>query len=270
LQDLKSKLDMLSSVYLDKLQNVDEKEEKWKSLEEKSKEILQNNPHEIIKLNIGGTLFETKPSTLLSVPDTLFSQILTNRTNNSEEIFIDRNPQLFVYLLEYLRTGNLNVKRLKKKILYEECLEEAKYYGINQLSSSIKNKVSEVKFVKFETNGLYPGSPSSITVISDRNLGSAILTNSPGWMIVEFDSQVEFDQLEIGGYTGEGWNYPTGYGAGGNISTSTDKKNWNVVGTIPTGFGNTIMKVKLTSSCARYIKFESNTWLSVGFLNILL
>ena len=217
---LKEKLDLLSSQYCDKFIEVDMKEEKWKELEVKSKQIMEQNGNEIVKLNVGGKIFLTKISTLLSSPDTLFSKLLI--AGNSSEIFLDRSPKIFAFILEFLRTRKINVKRLRLKELYDECLEEADFYGISDMF--VKKNLKNTNFIKMEVSSFYHNSPTSVTVLQDRNLNSAILTNSPGWLIIHFEEETVVEEIEIGGYTGDiAWNYELGYGTGGNVSTSLDK-----------------------------------------------
>jgi hypothetical protein len=264
---LKEKLNLLSTTYLDKLENVDKQEEKWKLLEDRAKEILQQNPEEIIRLNVGGTLFTTRTVTLLSAPNSLFTKLLAERRAGKDDLFIDRCPELFSYVLQFLRTGKINIKKLKKEELYEDFLEEAKYF---EIFLSKNQSPKEVKLSAFSVNSFYTGSPSSLTVLEDRNLNSAILTNSPGWMILELDKECDIEEIEIGGYTGDqAWNNPTGYGAGATISTSSNKSTWTTVGSIPSGFGNKIMNAKLTSTYGKFIKFECNSWLAIGFVNVI-
>lgn len=265
---LKEQLEQISNQYADKFKEIDIKEEKWKELEVKSKHIMEQNGNEIIKLNVGGKIFITKVSTLLSSPDTLFSKLLT--AGNSSDIFLDRSPKIFAFILEFLRTRKLNVKRLKLKELYDDCLEEANYYGISDMIEK-KKILKNINFIKMEVSSLYANSPSSVTVLQDRNLNSAILTNSPGWLLVEFDEETDVEEIEIGGYTGETqWNYELGWGTGGTVSTSLDKNSWVLVGSIPNGFGNKIISFKVKKTDAKYLKLTSTNWLAVGFLNIKL
>lgn len=60
----------------------------------------------IISFNIGGRIFQTTKSTIESRPDTLLSMLYRHNTTN-EDIFIDRDPKLFRWILYYYRTGAL-------------------------------------------------------------------------------------------------------------------------------------------------------------------
>ena len=77
-----------------------------------------------------------------------------------------------------------------------------------------------------------------------------------------------FDGLEIGGYDGQPNEWYVGNGRDAKISTSKDKKNWTLVGSIPYTYGASIINITLSKSTAKFIKFESNGLLGIGFLDI--
>ncbi|CAG8646433.1 15688_t:CDS:2 [Racocetra fulgida] len=66
-----------------------------------------------IILNVGGIKYETYRSTLISYPDTLLGTMFANRNVellnpiNEKEYFIDRDGNLFRYIIQYYRTGKL-------------------------------------------------------------------------------------------------------------------------------------------------------------------
>jgi hypothetical protein len=61
--------------------------------------------NDIIKLNVGGTRMETLKSTLIQLPffESMLSRWLSSRSDDSEELFVDYNPVLFMHLLDKLR-----------------------------------------------------------------------------------------------------------------------------------------------------------------------
>ncbi|PIA61611.1 hypothetical protein AQUCO_00300851v1 [Aquilegia coerulea] len=82
-----------------------------------------------IKLNVGGKLFETTISTLLSAgPDSLLAALSARERDNENPVFIDRDPEIFSVLLYLLRTSHLpsTARRFSK----QELTEEALYYGV--------------------------------------------------------------------------------------------------------------------------------------------
>lgn len=57
-------------------------------------------------INVGGTRFETTLATIASKPDTMVEMLLKHHVSG-EELFIDRNPRLFEWVLYWYRTGVL-------------------------------------------------------------------------------------------------------------------------------------------------------------------
>lgn len=64
-----------------------------------------------VALNVGGKIFTTTKSTLRAIPDSKLDKIITGRfpviKDENENIFLDRNPDYFQYVLEFLRDGSI-------------------------------------------------------------------------------------------------------------------------------------------------------------------
>jgi len=92
----------------------------------------------IIRLNVGGTIFQTWKSTIerLSYFKTLFDPSYKYKITKDKDgnIFIDRDPKLFAYILNYLRNNNMKQfnKYYKKRIDLED---ELNYYGLDILKT---------------------------------------------------------------------------------------------------------------------------------------
>ncbi|KAI6217326.1 BTB domain-containing protein [Aphelenchoides fujianensis] len=88
---------------------------------------------ELVHLNVGGQRFSTSKSTLTWVPETFFTTLLSGRIASVEDEsgakFIDRDPELFRRILNYLRTKQVDLSNVSPKML----LHEAQYYGITPL-----------------------------------------------------------------------------------------------------------------------------------------
>ena len=83
--------------------------------------------HEIVRLNVGGTRFYTTRQTLLaSSHPNFFHGLLSGRMSTAMDetgaYFIDRDPEPFPAVLNYLRTNNWEGSK--------KALEEAKFYGV--------------------------------------------------------------------------------------------------------------------------------------------
>ena len=61
----------------------------------------------IVKINIGGVQYATSLSTLkMSKSSSLLSRLLDAKLDENSAIFIDRNPQYFSHVLDYMRSVN--------------------------------------------------------------------------------------------------------------------------------------------------------------------
>ncbi|XP_053124602.1 SH3KBP1-binding protein 1 isoform X2 [Hemicordylus capensis] len=88
---------------------------------------------ELVQLNVGGRRFSTSRQTLTWVPDSFFSSLLSGRISTLKDergaIFIDRDPEVFASILNFLRTKELDIRRTNVSLL----LHEAQFYGITPL-----------------------------------------------------------------------------------------------------------------------------------------
>uniref|UniRef100_A0A8C9XG15 BTB/POZ domain-containing protein KCTD3 n=1 Tax=Sander lucioperca TaxID=283035 RepID=A0A8C9XG15_SANLU len=88
---------------------------------------------DIIHLNVGGKRFSTSRQTLMWVPDSFFSSLLSGRISTLKDetgaIFIDRDPSLFATILNFLRTKELYPRSISVHML----MHEAEFYGITPL-----------------------------------------------------------------------------------------------------------------------------------------
>ena len=84
---------------------------------------------EIIELNVGGTIYTTLKSTLTAVGG-IFPHMLEHPENwpkdNQGRIFLDRNPNRFRILLDWLR----NKDRTFKYRITSDMKEEMEYFGL--------------------------------------------------------------------------------------------------------------------------------------------
>ncbi|XP_029444443.1 BTB/POZ domain-containing protein KCTD8 [Rhinatrema bivittatum] len=92
---------------------------------------------DVVELNVGGQVYVTKHSTLLSIPESTLSNMFSK--NNAKELprdnrarfFIDRDGFLFRYVLDYLRDKQLSLPdHFPEK---ERLLREAEYFQLADL-----------------------------------------------------------------------------------------------------------------------------------------
>lgn len=99
---------------------------------------------DVIGLNVGGMTFVTTTTTLM-VPDSYFASRLSGRIPSGAEVdgamFIDRDGEIFKYVLDYLR--NLDRWTVPEDPhLLLRLLTEADFYSLTGLTESIKSSVS--------------------------------------------------------------------------------------------------------------------------------
>lgn len=144
--NLKSKLENIEKEFEVKIKDVESKEERFKRLDQQMEEYLSQKD-KVILLNVGGKKFQTKISTLLSVKDTLFHNIVTGYITKNEEppkeLFFDRGYTHFALILEYLRTKIINLKTLNRYDK-EEVINELEYYGLSDILNISKKETYDL------------------------------------------------------------------------------------------------------------------------------
>ncbi|KAH8855059.1 BTB/POZ domain-containing protein KCTD3 [Schistosoma japonicum] len=92
-----------------------------------------NKRCDIVNLNVGGRKFSTSRNTLLWNKNSFFSILLDGALptmrDESGAIFIDRDPDMFSVILNYLRTGELNLNGVDITSLKNE----AQFYALDSL-----------------------------------------------------------------------------------------------------------------------------------------
>ena len=95
-----------------------------------------------------------------------------------------------------------------------------------------------------------------------------ICAKAPGWIQLELNGIWEFEEIEIAGWNGDTSIWSPTNGVNATILTSLDNKVYKKVGTLPSNFGASIQNVKLIKSKAKYVRFETELNIGIGYLNI--
>ncbi len=271
LLQLKTRLDTIENQLTGQTKEIEEREAKWKKMEEKNA-IIFSYQNQIMRLNISGEKYSISLKTINEHNETLFNH-LSQKLDLKDEIFIDRSPKMFPIILNYLRTKQYDIKKMTK----EEILllkEEVDYYNIEEISTYLHNKLEVIEFVNYECNGLYyyagkiAGNNGTAQDLSNKKSDKGICCNSPGWIIIELNKEWDIEAMDIRGWKGNSVSWSPENGGNAKVFTSVDKTNWKDVGAIPSGFGTTIKTAKLIKSRAKYVKFEARSYLGIGYLNI--
>ncbi|KAJ3034688.1 hypothetical protein HDV00_004778 [Rhizophlyctis rosea] len=126
-------------------------------------------PSSRVRLNVGGRIFETSRKTL-TTHSLSFLAIMFDPSNASMlhpdpdgSVFIDRSPELFVPILEFYRTGRLEVPPgMSKKAL----MAEVEFYGL----SEAVDEAGGIEKVKSDNHS--NGSVKSVTFEKDTGMDS--------------------------------------------------------------------------------------------------
>lgn len=279
LNNLQVKLDGIEDDMVKQLQDLDQRGSKWFSFDEKKERLLRDDGNHMCTLNVGGKIFKVSLLTILNHPDCLFfNLIMTDQWNHQEELFFDRSYKYFHLILTFLRNHEVNLNGFSEEEIVD-ILKEAKFYylmGMIEYVEKFEKYGREITVVGFEFSGEYRSGNNlagtndfnDLNNFEDVSCMKGICTAYTGWIILELSREVEFDHIEISGYKGNTNIYASSNGSGANISTSTDKTNWTIVGTISSEYANTIYKQEVNSSTARYVKLHHNSYLGIGYFRV--
>ncbi|CBZ51922.1 hypothetical protein NCLIV_017140 [Neospora caninum Liverpool] len=114
----------------------------------------RGRPTDRVALNVGGKIHETTVETLLSVPDSYFTALLSSEWRDSSPggsrghgehtaIFVDRNGDRFTYVLDFLRDGVLLCP--KEKSLLQGLRLEAKFFALEPLLVEVDRALEQIE-----------------------------------------------------------------------------------------------------------------------------
>jgi len=130
-----------------------ERREARRDEEERIFRTLMRDAKDYVQLNVGGETFTTSKSTLLAGDEgSIFDILFSGRHGepDHEPVFLDRDPRLFPYILEYLRFRKENDGRIPNLLhslradgVSDESLrQEFAFYRLTHSWKFFKNKIS--------------------------------------------------------------------------------------------------------------------------------
>uniref|UniRef100_A0A6C0E9X0 BTB domain-containing protein n=1 Tax=viral metagenome TaxID=1070528 RepID=A0A6C0E9X0_9ZZZZ len=100
----------------------------------------------IIKLDVGGVLYKTTQDTLLKYQGSMLESMFSGRHPQQPDEhgyhFIDRDGELFKYIIKFLRDGNINFDDMSANII-KNIMDEAQYYCLDELIKLLELRMEE-------------------------------------------------------------------------------------------------------------------------------
>jgi len=102
-----------------------------------------NGDDEIITINVGGRHFTTFKSTLLRFSHSILARMISGsipmRKDREGRIFLDRDPNIFGFVLEYLRSSKLTLSEDQMNQYLVQLIQEAEYLMIDPLLDELRS-----------------------------------------------------------------------------------------------------------------------------------
>ena len=103
----------------------------------------------IVVLDVGGQVFRSKMRTLTSVEGSYFELALNGdwiekrslKEDPNRELFVDRDPLCFPFILSYLRSGKLYFTEDVSSVQLCQLLDEAEFYMLDGLSDLVNEEL---------------------------------------------------------------------------------------------------------------------------------
>jgi len=115
--------------------------------------MKSNDKCEIIELNVGGSVYATSRTTILSYPDSMLHHMVNGQipsaTDSQNRIFIDRDGPLFRYILNFLRDKRLNLPDNFTE--YAQLRQEADFYRIDPIITQLDSRYCTKSALKYSS-----------------------------------------------------------------------------------------------------------------------
>lgn len=232
--------------------------------------LIKKNFANIIRLNIGGKIFIIQLAELLSIKDTLFYKIYYfNKNDFDKEIFFDRSPQLFPFLLNYLKYKTIDYDLLSLQEL-KELKIEAEYYEINNIITYIDSRPLELKIIQANWRESY--SPSDrlgkniLQDLIDKNRSKGYQLFRKCSIIFELNYEWRIDKIYYASLNTGNYYNPDNFKV--RIKISSNNLTWETLSYLPTSIKDNTIMIKCNGEKGKYIKFTSKYDLGLGYLEI--
>jgi len=150
--------------------------------------------NDILSLNVGGRIFLTARSTLISEPDSMLANMFDPNAELEPSqmvdgaFFIDADPEKFGILLNYLRNKIVDIP---PNISKHCVLESANYFGLKQLATQLQYEMKSCEIVNLNVGGRIFSTKRSTL----RNCPGSVLDN-----LFDPDNYLQAEKMEDGSY----------------------------------------------------------------------
>jgi len=128
-----------------------------------------------------------------------------------------------------------------------------------------EDTANEVKIINFRVE--QPGGFGDTTIEFIRNKDMMHGLCATNYIEFEFEEESTCEVIEVGGYGGNtGWS--PAIGAKSKVSVSQDGVSWDQIGTVSKHYGAFIQKLYLPKKSAKYLKFQNNNKVGIGYLRV--
>ena len=127
LETFNDQLKVLKPLFEEKMQAIEKKSEKLRVADDKIKELLLSNlANQIIRIDVGEKSYMTKLKTLLLQKDSIFYMQYYNEVETCQSLttqwFFDRDNLFFSMILDFLRTGIVNIDSMTNDLTQKNLL----------------------------------------------------------------------------------------------------------------------------------------------------
>lgn len=262
----------LKDMYNDIMKTINEKESFLNSREVNLTNLFDTLKSETIKLAFGDYSCEILIKKLVKFKNSFFSNYIYDYHQKFQtypkSLFFDKNLKCVKKVVNYLRTGIINLINIDLEER-KEILKFVQFLGLWDLSHELLISVTEAKFFKLEN--LCQSHINSDLDIRNINLDDGkynfSIYNALNYEIIfRFLYDIKATSIDIRGYKG---SITSNCGASAIIHSSMNGIDYIKIGTIPTTYGDNIIRVSLDSiSTFRFLKFKHTSQIGIGYLNI--
>jgi hypothetical protein len=173
--------------------NVSNEQEEWKDIKAK---LAKTSLSRRVVLNVGGSRYTTNIDTLTREKDTFFTDCFSRdweqeSDNHDRSIFVDRNGQIFTYILEYLRTNAVEDDVINNELLRQSLMIEARYFRLQNLINILTN-AEEAIAERQRIGNTFPNS-TLLEIEHKRRLNEFYGKQGQRWRLIYKASRDGFD-----------------------------------------------------------------------------